>query len=61
MIKAYLNKAKECGVNKTPAVAVDDKLPGCCQAGEITRESLIDAGIGRQNETSFKNRQTSYR
>jgi hypothetical protein len=51
--KSCLNKAKEYGVKRVPAVVVDGKLLGCCQGGEITRESLIDAGIGRQNETQL--------
>ena len=48
--KACLNKAKEYGVTRVPAVVVDGKLLGCCQGGEITRESLFNAGIGQEQE-----------
>jgi hypothetical protein len=51
--KTCLNKAKEYGVKKVPAVVVDGKLLSCCQAGEITRESLINAGIGQEQESQL--------
>jgi hypothetical protein len=46
--KACVNKAKEYGVQRIPAVAVDGKLLSCCQGGAITRESLINAGVGQK-------------
>jgi glutaredoxin-related protein len=51
--KACLNKAKEYGITRVPAVVVDGKLLGCCQSGEITRESLMNAGIGQQHEAQL--------
>lgn len=47
---ACLSKAREYGITKVPAVVVDGKLLDCCQIGEITRESLINAGIGQEQE-----------
>ena len=51
--QSCLNKAKEYGITRIPAVAVDGKLLGCCQGGEITRESLVNAGIGQQHEAQL--------
>jgi predicted thioredoxin/glutaredoxin len=45
--KACINKAKEYGVTRVPAVAVDGKLLNCCETA-ITREDLIEAGIGQK-------------
>ena len=45
--KACLKKAKEYGVTRIPAVAVDGKLLECCEA-RITREDLLAAGIGQE-------------
>lgn len=41
-----LNKAKAYGVVRLPAVAVDGKLLNRCESG-ITRENLMEAGIGQ--------------
>jgi predicted thioredoxin/glutaredoxin len=46
--KAYLGKTKEYGITRVPAVVVDGKLLSCCQGGAITRESLINAGVGQK-------------
>jgi hypothetical protein len=48
--QACISKAKEYGVQRIPAVAVDGKLLSCCQGGAITRESLINAGVGQKQE-----------
>ena len=45
--KDCLNKAKEYGVTRIPAVAVDGKLLKCCET-RITREDLLAAGIGQE-------------
>lgn len=45
--KACLNKAKEYGVTRVPAIAIDGKLLNCCET-KITREDLLAAGIGQQ-------------
>lgn len=41
------DKAEAYGVIKVPAVAVNGKLLDCCQEGEISKESLVAAGIGQ--------------
>lgn len=46
--KACLNKAKEYNVTRIPAVAVDGKLLNCCENNTITKEDLVNAGIGQQ-------------
>lgn len=46
--QACINKAKEYGVQRIPAVAVDGKLLSCCQGGAVTKDALINAGIGQQ-------------
>lgn len=46
--KACLNKAKEYGVVRVPAVVVDGKLLKCCESNAITKEALLHAGIGQQ-------------
>ncbi|MBF0706571.1 thioredoxin family protein (plasmid) [Alkalihalobacillus hwajinpoensis] len=46
--KAGLEKAKEYGITRVPAVVVDGKLLDCCQQQQrITREVLEKAGIGQ--------------
>lgn len=40
-------KAKEYGVTRVPAVAVDGKLLECCKTGTISEEALRKAGIGQ--------------
>lgn len=45
--KSCLTKAREYGVVRIPAVAVDGKLLNCCETA-ITREDLINAGVGQQ-------------
>ena len=47
--KACLNKANAYGIARIPAVAIDGKLLNCCEAGTITREDLVSAGVGRQS------------
>lgn len=46
--KTCLNKAKEYGIARIPAVAIDGKLLNCCEAGAITKDELIRAGVGSQ-------------
>lgn len=40
------NKAKEYGIQRIPAVAIEGKLLDCCKSGTITEESLRNAGVG---------------
>lgn len=41
------DKAKQYGVKRLPAVAVNGKLLDCCEGGAITEASLRTAGIGQ--------------
>lgn len=40
-------KLASYGVNRIPAVAVDGKLLACCTNNEVSRQELIDAGVGQ--------------
>ena len=42
-----LKRAKELGVHSVPAVAVDEKLAGCCTGRGINAKILQDAGLGK--------------
>lgn len=46
--KECINKAREYGISKVPSVVVDGKLLSCCQDNTITKEDLLNAGIGQQ-------------
>ena len=46
--KSCLNKATEYGVTRVPAVVVDGKLLSCCQNNSITKEDLVNAGVGQK-------------
>ncbi len=35
------------GVHRIPAVAVDGHLLGCCTNNEVSRQELINAGVGQ--------------
>lgn len=39
-------RAKQYGITRLPAVAVNGKLLDCCQGGTITEAALKSAGIG---------------
>lgn len=45
--KTCLTKMNEYGVQKIPAVAVNGKLLDCCKDSVITKEKLMEAGIGQ--------------
>lgn len=45
--KTCLSKLQEYQVKKVPAIAVNGKLLSCCENQEISREELINAGIGQ--------------
>ena len=40
-------KAKQYGVTRVPAVAVDGKLLDCCKTGTVSEQALRDAGVGQ--------------
>ncbi len=42
-----LNKVKSYGVQRIPAVAVNGKLLDCCRDLSITKDALIQAGVGQ--------------
>ena len=44
--KICVRKMEEYGVKRLPAIAVNGKLIGCCKNVDITRQDLINAGIG---------------
>jgi len=44
--KICVTKMEEYGVKRLPAIAVDGKLIGCCKNVEITKDDLLNAGIG---------------
>tara|TARA_Y100001933_G_C18830917_1_gene493377 strand:+ start:175 stop:444 length:270 start_codon:yes stop_codon:yes gene_type:complete len=46
--KICLTKMNEYGIQKIPAVAVNGKLLDCCKDSPITKEKLIEAGIGQE-------------
>ncbi|MEW6473879.1 MAG: thioredoxin family protein [Actinomycetota bacterium] len=43
-----MDRAREYGVRRVPAVVVDGTLAPCCQSGEVSREQLLAAGIGQR-------------
>ena len=45
--KTCLTKLKEYGIKKVPAIAVNGKLLDCCRDSAITKDDLINAGIGQ--------------
>lgn len=45
--KACLNKVKEYKVQQVPAIAVNGKLLDCCTGNKISKENLIEAGVGQ--------------
>lgn len=45
--KICLSKLEEYGIKKVPAIAVNGKLLDCCRDSTITRDDLINAGIGQ--------------
>ena len=40
------DKAKEYGIKRLPAVAVDGKLLECCEVGSVSLDVLKAAGVG---------------
>lgn len=44
---AVLERAKEIGVNRVPAVAIDGQLAGCCTSSAPNKQTLRDTGIGQ--------------
>jgi hypothetical protein len=43
-----IERARQYGVQRVPAVVVDGALAQCGQSGEISREQLQAAGIGQR-------------
>ena len=44
--KAVQARAKEHGVRRVPAVAVDGKLADCCRSGSVDAAALRNLGVG---------------
>ena len=47
LMQRFARRAKELGVARVPAVAIDGKLVDCC-AGGIDLDTLKAAGLGQQ-------------
>ena len=45
--KTCLDKLDEYGIKKVPAVVVNGELLDCCKDSAITKERLVEAGIGQ--------------
>jgi len=45
--KICLSKVEAYQISKVPAVAVDGRLLNCCMNEGVSKEELINAGIGR--------------
>jgi hypothetical protein len=43
-----VDRARQYGVQRVPAVVVDGTVAPCCQGGEVSREQLQAAGIGQR-------------
>ena len=41
-----LGRAKQYGINRVPAVAVNGKLSSCCEGSKVDPEALRAAGVG---------------
>tara|TARA_R110001592_G_scaffold45430_2_gene145169 strand:- start:8059 stop:8328 length:270 start_codon:yes stop_codon:yes gene_type:complete len=44
--KVCVSKMEIYGVKRLPAIAVDGKLINCCKNVTITKDDLVNAGIG---------------
>ena len=44
--KICITKMNEYGIKRLPAIAVNGKLLSCCTNIEITKDDLVNAGIG---------------
>ncbi len=42
-----MDKLANYGVKRIPAIAVNGQLLSCCTDNEISRQELIDAGVGQ--------------
>ncbi|MFH0931457.1 MAG: thioredoxin family protein [Candidatus Zixiibacteriota bacterium] len=45
--KMGIQKAIKYGVTSVPAVVIEGKIADCCRRGEISKEALINAGVGQ--------------
>ncbi len=43
-----VDRARQYGVRRVPAVVVDGTVAACCQAGDVSRKQLLAAGIGQR-------------
>ena len=39
-------RAAQLGINRVPAIVIDDTLAGCCAAGAVDEKILRAAGVG---------------
>ncbi|MDP3025123.1 MAG: thioredoxin family protein [candidate division Zixibacteria bacterium] len=45
--KQGIQKARKYGVAFVPTVVIDGKIADCCKRGEISEQTLINAGVGQ--------------
>ena len=45
--EVFIDKIKSYGIQRIPAVAVNGKLLDCCRDLSITKDALIQAGVGQ--------------
>ncbi len=45
--KDCVSKVSAYGVKRLPSVAIDGRLLACCSQQEITRQDLVNAGLGQ--------------
>lgn len=44
---AVAARAKQLGVSRLPAVAIDGQLVSCCKSGGLDKQALAAAGLGQ--------------
>jgi glutaredoxin-related protein len=44
-----LTKVQQYGIKRLPAIVINGELLGCCKNNGITRDDLLNAGIGKKN------------
>ena len=47
--KEIVFKVEEYGIKRLPSIAVNGQLLSCCKNNGITKEDLLNAGIGEKN------------
>jgi len=45
--KRGIQKARRYGVTSVPTVVINGKIADCCKRGEVSEQTLINAGVGQ--------------